>query len=474
MGQRGREAGGAFELERHGTDFIPLHERWASARDLAAMWAGASTNVEYLVYGAILATFGFSFSQCVALIVIGNLSYLLVGLSSLQGPKTGTTVFTINKAAFGVHGSRPLAAMNWLTQLGFETEGMILIVGAAIALLTMAGFHLSQPAKFAVIVISVGAQVVLPYFGHATMVKVLRIMALPFIVGYLVFAVFASQHSHLAHAQVGAGWQLWLIGLAFTITLSGLGWTENGNDYSRYLPPETSPKKIVGWVFLATALPQTLIMIIGVAVATFLGGAAEWNGANPFTAFTGAQQVLPHWFSASFLLLCIFQLLCINSLDLYSSSVSLQALGLKITRGRAVLLDSGLVLMLTSYAIFSSSFSVLLKDFVILVICWISPWVAIFLTDWLLRRRHYEPAALQSKDRSGIYWGGPGGIHWPAFGAQIIGSALALMAVNNPALLVGPLASWSGTDLSIPLSLVAASASYLGLVALEARMRSRN
>ena len=59
-------------------------------------------------------------------------------------------------------------------------------------------------------------------------------------------------------------------GLAFTIALSGLGWTENGNDYSRYLPRNASKPAIVGWVFLGTAVPEILVMLLGAAVGTSL------------------------------------------------------------------------------------------------------------------------------------------------------------------------------------------------------------
>ena len=74
------------------------------------------------------------------LIVLGNLSYLLLGLCSLQGPNAGTTVFAINRAAFGPNGSRPISFFNWITQIGFEVEGLILIVGAGLVLMIKAGF----------------------------------------------------------------------------------------------------------------------------------------------------------------------------------------------------------------------------------------------------------------------------------------------------------------------------------------------
>jgi len=57
----------------------------------------------------ILIGFGFSFLQTLSLIIIGNLSYFLLGLASLQGPDAGTTVFGINRAAFGPNGNRVIA-----------------------------------------------------------------------------------------------------------------------------------------------------------------------------------------------------------------------------------------------------------------------------------------------------------------------------------------------------------------------------
>ncbi|HTT86135.1 MAG TPA: cytosine permease, partial [Acidimicrobiales bacterium] len=77
------EADLAFHVERHGIDYIPTAERWARPRDLFGMWAGASVQIEYFVYGAILMTFGFTFAQALSLIVIGNISFLLLGVCSL-------------------------------------------------------------------------------------------------------------------------------------------------------------------------------------------------------------------------------------------------------------------------------------------------------------------------------------------------------------------------------------------------------
>ena len=98
------------------------------------------------------------------------------------------------------------------------------------------------------------------------------------------------------------------------------------------------------------------------------------------------------------------QLFAVNSLDLYSSGVTLQALGLRVKRYQAVLVDTVICCGITIYAVFDSSFATLLTDFVDVVICWIAPWCAIFLVDWVLRRYRYLPAELQKTDRTSVYW----------------------------------------------------------------------
>ena len=425
-----------FHVEQHGIDLIPASERWARPRDLGALWAGASINVEYFVYGALLMTFGFSISQALILIVIGNLSWLLVGLCSLQGPTTGTTTFGVNRATFGARGSRGLALFNWVTLIGFEIEGLILIVGASLVLANQGGLHPGTPLKVAIVVVAVAIQTLLPLFGHATMTTVLRWLIAPFIVIFGVVGLLCIGHGHLA-AGTGTGvtWQLWSLGLAFTITLSGLSWTECGNDFSRYLPASTSKAATTGWVFLGTALPQICVMAIGAISFVAIGG-ADWTGANPFTAL-GGGHVLPAWFISVFMIAAIVQLFGINSLDLYSSGVTLQALGLKLRRPQAVLLDSALCLIATLYAVLSSSFATLLRDFVALVIVWIAPWCAVFLVDWVLRRGHYETADLRFGGPSSAY-ATTGGVNVAGFVAMGAGMLAALLTLNSTV----PLPSW--------------------------------
>ena len=478
-----------FRVEQHGIDYITPTERWATPRNIGAMWAGTSLNVEYFIYGALLMGFGFSFYTALSLIILGNLSFFLLGLASLQGPEAGTTAFTISRAPFGTRGSRLLSFFNWITQLGFETEGLILIVGALIVLSQMAGFHVSSPLKVIFIILAAVIQAVMPYLGHATMVKVLRALIVPFVAIFALLAIYDMRHGAASFHGFGSGWELYTAGLAFTIALSGLGWTECGNDYTRYVPRDASKAATVGWVFLGTAVPEILIMILGAATFTFLSSStqsAAWNGPNPFEAMYG-QHFIPSWVIAVFLIFAIVQLFAINSLDLYSSGVSVQAMGLPLKRYQAVVMDSILACGLTIWAEFQSTFSLYMKEFVGVIILWIAPWFGIYIVDWIMRKYRYNAAELQRTDREGIYFVGSSGVNWNAMIAFVGGVVTATLAyskapppVNFPfhwmtpisnhygaffcsgttAAKCGPQGWFGGADFSVPTGIIIAGLIY--------------
>jgi nucleobase:cation symporter-1, NCS1 family len=293
---------------------------------------------------------------------------------------------------------------------------------------------------------------------------VLRALVIPFGAIFAVLLGFSVSHANLNVVHHGASWQTYMAGLAFTIALSGLGWTENGNDYSRYLPKDASKPAIVGWVFLGTAVPEILVMTLGAVVGTFVTGVGSTQ-VSAFTPFL-LESAIPAWFVVLFLIFAIVQLFGINSLDMYSSGVTLQAIGVRVKRYQAVAIDTVLCLIVTFYAVFDSTFTHFLTDFVDLVIIWIAPWMAIYLVDWAMRRFHYVPDELQRLDRGGLYYRN-GGVFWPAIVAQAVGMAAAMSALSTTFSVpnwVHPITVHTGgADFSIFLGSGVAALVYLSL-----------
>lgn len=451
---RAAEEPSITSIEQRGIEHVPADSRWGGPSGLFWMWAGAVWNVEFVVYGALaVVVFGLSFAQAVLVVLAGNLSYLLTGLASLQGPQAGTTTFAISRAPFGPRGNKMPSFFNWITQVGFEIEGIALIVFAAILLAAKAGFTAGTAAKVIFIILAVAIQAVLPLLGHAAVLRVLKWLAVPFVVLFAVMAALTTSKVNLHGPAHGASWGAMTIFLALVIGAGGLGWTENANDYSRYLPRSAGQKRIVLAVALGAAIPSALLEILGAAVATGVPSATSVNGL--ISGFAG-------WFVVPYLIFAILQLFAINTLDLYSSGVTLQSLVPRLKRPHCVAIDTVICGALAAYAVFSADFFRLLTDFILFIILWLGPWCAIYLVDSYLRRNRYDHDALLD-ERASRYFR-DGGFHWPAIIAQLLGMGVAALWLNAYSPYVGYLASRHGgpfgSDFSVFLGLLVGGTVY--------------
>ncbi|MBV9093852.1 MAG: cytosine permease [Streptosporangiaceae bacterium] len=452
----------AFKIEQRGIDLIPDAERKMRPSGLFWLWAGAVFNVEFFFYGTLIMAFGLSVPQAVAAILIGNLFYALLGFASLQGPQTGTTAFMVSRAPFGQNGNRLVALFNWLTQVGFEIEGIFFVVATVILLFSLHGTSLGTPAKIVVIILAALLQMVMPLLGHATISKVLRYLGYVFILFFAVLAGFTFNRLHLSTFHVKpVSLAVWTTALVLIISVGGLGWTENGNDYSRYLPRTTRARQTFWAAALGGAIPSIVLELLGVfafTITTKTVGIAQ----------LGVPQSFPSWFVTPFLIFAILQLLTINTIDMYSSGVTLQALGVPVRRWGAVIIDTVVCAVVTGIILFHGNFYKDFAGFLLYIVVWLAPWFAILMTDWLLRGRRYDPLSLRSA-RDGLYWRN-GGIHWPAVIAQLVGMVAALMWINAatafPAY-TGPISNdfpgLAGGDFSWAIGMVVGAGVYLVL-----------
>lgn len=460
----------AFVLEQRGIEPVPPSERPMTPWGLFWMWAGAIWNVEFLVYGALIVSFGLSYMQAVLAIVAGNLVYAFLGWASLPGPETGTTTFMVSRAAFGRNGNRAPSFFNWVTQVGFEIEGVVLVVLIVEAMFAHAGVHLDDAGKALVIVVAMAVQFVVPFLGHATIVSVLRYLSFVFIVVFGVMAVLVIPHAHPGRLHHPAGfsdsWWLWTTGLVVIVSGGGLSWVENAADYSRYLP-RTTPKAQTFWAAtLGAAIPSVLLELLG-ATAYLVSPSA--------TAATGVPASFAAWFFWPFLVLALPQLFCINTLDMYSSGVTLQALGLPVKRWGAVVIDTVICGGVTALVIFKGDFFSDLSGFLDYIVVWLGPWFGVFIVDYMLRRGRYDLAGLTAT-RGGTYWH-HGGSNWRALAALGLGMGAAMTWTDAASYFPSYTSFLSsrthGADFSWLFGLVVGAAAYYVLARATLSRRAR-
>ena len=81
---------------------------------------------------------------------------------------------------------------------------------------------------------------------------------------FAVLAGFTFNKLHLStfHAKP-VTFAVWTTALVLLISVGGLGWTENGNDYSRYLPRSTPASRTFWAATLGGAIPSIILEIAG-------------------------------------------------------------------------------------------------------------------------------------------------------------------------------------------------------------------
>ncbi|HEY0934789.1 MAG TPA: cytosine permease [Trebonia sp.] len=438
-------------VESHGIDLIADSERHGRPRDLFGMWLGGNLNVFYVVNGAVVISLGLSFAQSLIAIALGNLAFLAVGFASLQGPRTGTSTFAVSRAAYGPNGGRFLALFNWVTCIGFEASGLSLIVLAALAVFGHAGVGASTGLKIIVILVAGAVQAVLPLLGHRAILLAQRRLAWLFTALFIVMAVLVGPKVHLGHLSHGSGWAPVTWAVALVISAGGLSWANTASDYSRYLARSTSARQVFWCSSVGGFLPAVLLEVLGAAVASATASASD--------PIAGIPAVLPGWISVPYLLFAIVTLLAVNTLDLYSSGLTLQAAGLRLARWQCVLVDTAICTALCFLVIFSGQFNKYYSDFLGLLIIWMAPWFAIYATDALLRRQRYDAAALVDPSSRGLYWR-RGGFFWPGIAAQLLGMTAAALWISSAAF-AGPLSTAAGgSDFSVFTGLGAGALVY--------------
>jgi NCS1 nucleoside transporter family len=441
------------KLEQRGIELIPESDRKMKPSGLFFMWAGAIWNVEFLVYGALMLYFGLSFWQAVLAILVGNVFYAVLGIASLWGPETGTTAFMVSRAPFGRNGNRAPSLFNWITQVGFEVEGIVIIVLIIEAMFSREGTTLDAATKVAVIILAVAVQFIAPFLGHATITRVLRYLSFVFIVVFVIMACLVIPHAHLSAIHQHASWWIWTTGLVLIVSAGGLGWTENAADYSRYLPRDTPKMKTFWAATLGGAIPSVLLELLG---------AAAYLISPKAIAVTGLPSSFASWFFWPFLILALPQLFAINSIDMYSSGVTLQAIGIPVKRWGCVVIDTVISGGVTALVIFKGNFYTDLSGFLDYIVVWLGPWFGVLLVDYLLRRGRYDVMSLASK-RSGLYWR-DGGFNWKALislAAGMFGAMMWIDAAFYVPAYTGPLSNAThGADFSWIFGMIVAGVVY--------------
>lgn len=264
--------------------------------------------------------------------------------------------------------------------------------------------------------------------------------------------------------------------LVFAITAFGLSWVSCSSDYARYLPRHASARGVVGWTTFGASIAPIFLVAYGLLLAGSDEHLSEQIGHDPIGALT---TLLPTWFLVPFAIVAVLGLVGGAVLDIYSSGLTLMALGLRVPRWVAAALDGVLMIVGSVYGIWlAKDFITPFQGFLITLGVPLAVWVGVFLADLLLRRRFgYHDADLY------VAHGRYGAWNPAALALMAVGTALGWGLVTNgmgdflawqgyllePLGLGGREGAWAFANLGVLVALLAGFVGYVALCAGRVR-----
>ena len=376
-----------FDLELNSINQITDAERRGKASDLFWPWCGANVSVLAISYGAFLLGFGINFWQATLAAIIGTvLSFLLVGVSSLAGKKYSVPTMVLSRATFGVKGNFLPGFLSYLVFVGWETVLVSIATLATGTIFERIGSLDRNSALSLGFLVSVTLTIAGGVLGYKVIMQMQKWISLITLIATAIYMALTLNKINweLISATDGGSLAGFIGAVIFAITGIGLGWVNSAADYSRYLPRTVKSRSVVGWTVFGASLAPIIMVTYGAALAGSSQKLYESVAMDPVGAIT---NILPTWFLFLFALIAILGLIGGAILDLYSSGLTLVALGAPIKRHKAAMLDAIIMLIGTVYIVwFSDNFLLPFQGFLITIGVPLAAWSAIFAADVLFRK----------------------------------------------------------------------------------------
>lgn len=385
----------ALSIETNGVNVIDESERKGRPASLFWPWCAANFSVLAVSYGAFVLGFGISLYQALVGVAIGVIgSFLLVGLVSIAGKRGSAPTLVLSRAPFGRFGNGLPGLVSYLLLVGWETVLVSLSTLATATVFERLGWgsgDITKVIAFVVVaLIIVGAGIL----GFEAIMKLQMWLTILMMIVTAVYVALTFDHIDLDAAQaLPSGTMTAVIGATIMVATGfGIGWVNSAADYSRYLPRRSNTAGVVAWPTIGASLPVLVLITYGILLCASDPELVGAIGADPIGALT---TILPTWFLVPFALVAVGGLVSGAVLDIYSSGLTLLALGLKTPRWFAAAIDGVLMILGTIYIVWAAdNFLSVFMAFLIILGVPMAGWCGIFLCDLLLRRYPYNEAAL--------------------------------------------------------------------------------
>jgi purine-cytosine permease-like protein len=474
-GSRSLEAGAAIavgegvddfgRVETRGADEIPAEERRSKPFELFTVFFGLNFGFGGMLFGALPIAFGLgwwaSFWAVTVGSVVGSLVFITMAFIS---PRTGTNGPVSSGAFFGVRGRLLGSSITWFVVIGF-TIIVVWVAGESVTASFARWFGTPNDnnslalAMIGVLVLTCLTAIL----GHRTIERSTRVISvLGLVMTVLLVAAFAPRFHQVPNGSflLGSFWPTWFISVTTTASLP-LSWGPLLGDYGRYIPADTSPRRIGIFAFSGIFFGCWFAMLAAAFAATsFRSQAGNFVG--------GITAAAPGWIVLPMLVVLglVINIECCG-MSVYNAALDIGAWPL-FFRFRRWVIASGLsvlVFALTYLLVIVVNVLASIQAFVTIMVVTATPWMVIVGLGNLLNRGNYVTRDLHSFAIPGFrgrywYWKG---VNVRAVIAWACGVALGCM-FSTTSLFTGPLeSSVDGVDLSWLVAGVVGALVFLAL-----------
>jgi nucleobase:cation symporter-1, NCS1 family len=457
-------------IESKSIDWVPLEDRRGKPSTLFPLWFMSNANLTTLATGMVGASLGASFMTSLIAIVLGAaVGTVFTAFHSAQGPQLGLPQMIQSRAQFGYRGVVVICAVVIFSIVGFNIFNQIL----AADVLTMTTGADVHDVWFVVIT---ALALALAIFGYHWIHRIQNWLTWLFLATFGVFTVVALIASDVPAGQFGLSgfsWPAFLVQFGAAAAYA-LGWAPYVSDYSRYLPPQTSPRKALFYTYSGVFVGAAWLMVLGAFVA------ALFADMSPLEAVRRTADDIVSGSGLWLLVAALPGLITVITVNIYAASIELITIvdsfrSVRPTRrlrvvSCSVLAAAGLLGAVLSTGDFLANFS----SFLVVLLYLLVPWTSVNLVDYyFVRRGHYAIREI-FVPRGGVYgtWG------WRGLAAYGIG-IVAMVPFVVTVWYTGPVAdAMGGVDIALFVGLFASAVAYvlmarsLDLAAEEAKAES--
>jgi nucleobase:cation symporter-1, NCS1 family len=403
-------------LDEHGIRPIPAADRDSTPWQQFWIWAGANIAPINWILGALGIILGLSLVETIAVLIVGNLvGCAFFGLFCVMGHRTGVNQMVLSRAAFGRRGAYLPAAVQMLMTMGWLGVNTWVVLDLVLGIFEHMGYdHPGTGTKYAVGIAIMAIQVVIAIVGfyliqtfekYTVPVAAVIVLLMTILAYKKVDVVWSHSTAHGSDKLTAVTQLMTAIGVGWGIT-----WLTWSSDYTRFIRPATSDRKVFLSCASAIFIPTVYLGFLGASIAS-AGTSAD--PADLVTAAFGAASI-------PILFLVMHGPVATNILNLYSASLAALSLDVKAARWKVSILVSIVGTAVLIWFIESESWATRFDQWLASVVIWISAWAGVMVIDYfVIRKGKLDVEALYADPKVSIY----GDVNWAAVIGMLAGVA---------------------------------------------------